>query len=74
MEKNTVKRDVYLDDKPWEEALELYLEFLDQTGALKPAPAEQIPVEKALRRVTAAPVCARVSSPHTTQQPWMVTL
>jgi putative molybdopterin biosynthesis protein len=64
MEKNTVKRDVYLDDKPWEEALELYLEFLDQTGALKPAPAEQIPVEKALRRVTAAPVYARVSSPH----------
>ena len=64
MEKTVVKREIYLDDKPWEEALELYLQHLEQLGALKPAPAELIPVEQTLHRVTAAAIYARNSSPH----------
>lgn len=64
MEKAAVKRDIYLEDKPWEEALKLYLDFLDQSGGLKTAPAELIPVEKALHRITAAPLYAKASSPH----------
>ncbi|KFD41936.1 LysR family transcriptional regulator [Peptococcaceae bacterium SCADC1_2_3] len=64
VKKAAVKRDIYLEDKPWEEALELYLDFLDQLGGLKTAPAELISVEKALHRITAAPLHAKVSSPH----------
>jgi len=58
------KRDVYLEDRPWEEALADYLAHLEQAGALKPGPPEVIPVEEAAGRVTAAPVYARISSPH----------
>ncbi len=58
------KRDVYLDDRPWEEALDQYLAYLDKIGALAPGPPEVLPVEKAAGRVTAAPVYARISSPH----------
>lgn len=59
-----MKRDVYLDDRPWEEALELYLDHLRGVGALNPGRPEEIPVEEALGRVSAAPVYARISSPH----------
>ncbi|WP_031517956.1 molybdopterin biosynthesis protein [Desulfofalx alkaliphila] len=59
-----MKRDVYLDDKPWEQALEEYLQYLDELGALEPGPAEIIKAEDALGRVTAEPVYARSSSPH----------
>lgn len=59
-----LKRDVYLEEQPWEEALEKYLAHLEAVGALKPGPAEMVPVEEALGRVTAAPVYARLSSPH----------
>ena len=58
------KRDVYLDDRPWEEALERYLTYLDKIGALAPGPPEVLPADKAAGRVTAAPVYARISSPH----------
>ncbi|MBC7325783.1 MAG: molybdopterin biosynthesis protein, partial [Moorella sp. (in: Bacteria)] len=58
------KRDVYLDDRPWEEALDQYMTYLDKIGALAPGPPEVLPVEKAAGRVTAAPVYARISSPH----------
>ncbi len=58
------KRNVYLEDRPWEEALEEYLAYLKKTGALDPGPPERIPAESACGRVTAAPVYARISSPH----------
>ena len=59
-----MKRKVYLDDLPWETALERYLDYLDNLGALSPGVPEQIFVEEALGRITAAPVYARISSPH----------
>jgi putative molybdopterin biosynthesis protein len=59
-----MKRKVYLDDLPWESALERYLAFLDNMGALDPGVSEHIFVEEALGRITAAPVYARISSPH----------
>ena len=59
-----MKRKVYLDDLPWEEALENYLTYLEGIGALHPGRPESINVEEALGRVTAAPVYARISSPH----------
>ncbi|NHM28472.1 molybdopterin biosynthesis protein [Desulfofundulus sp. TPOSR] len=64
LSKVTGKRDVYLDDRPWEEALEEYMAYLEQKGALNPGLPEVVAVEEARGRVTAAPVYARVSSPH----------
>jgi putative molybdopterin biosynthesis protein len=43
-----MKRKVYLDDLPWESALERYLAFLDNMGALDPGVSEHIFVEEAL--------------------------
>lgn len=59
-----MKRNVYLSETPWEDALAEYLEVLQAEGALKPAPPESIPTIEALGRVTAEPVFARNSSPH----------
>jgi len=59
-----MKRDVYLDDKPLEEALAEYFAYLAGLGALTPGPSEMIAVEDAVGRVTAEPVYARTSSPH----------
>ncbi|MCL5290049.1 MAG: molybdopterin biosynthesis protein [Bacillota bacterium] len=58
------KRDVYLDDRPWEEALEGLLKHLEALGSLAPGAPEEISVEEALGRVTAEPIFARNSSPH----------
>jgi putative molybdopterin biosynthesis protein len=59
-----MKRKVYLDDIPWEEALENYMNYLQTAGALTPGRPEIIAVDNALGRVTAAPVYAGISSPH----------
>lgn len=59
-----MKRKVYLDDIPWEEALEKYINYLQTVGALTPGRPEIIAVDTALGRVTAAPVYAGISSPH----------
>ena len=59
-----MKRKVYLDDLPLEEALRIYRRHLRQVGALKVGAPETIPAEQALARVTAAPVYAANSSPH----------
>ncbi|MFZ5597085.1 MAG: molybdopterin biosynthesis protein [Bacillota bacterium] len=59
-----MKRDVYLTDRPLEEALMGYLDMLGAEGALKPGRPVKIPVENSAGRVTAAPVYAAVSSPH----------
>ncbi len=57
-------RRYYLSDIPLDQALERFLGALEQAGALRPMPAETVPLEQALGRVTAAPIWARVSSPH----------
>lgn len=59
-----MKRDVYLSDRPLEEALSGYLDLLGRSGALDPGKPELVPVENAAGRVTAAPVYALTSSPH----------
>ena len=59
-----MKRDVYLEDKPLEGALRGYMANLEEAGALEPGPAETIPTEDAVGRVTAVPIYARNSSPH----------
>ncbi|GAB6179611.1 molybdopterin biosynthesis protein [Desulfotomaculum defluvii] len=58
------KRDVYLDDRPWEEALEGLLNHLREKGSLVPLEPEEINTEEALGRVTAEPIFAFNSSPH----------
>lgn len=59
-----MKRNIYLTETPWEEALEKYLEYLRSEGSLNPGSAEVIPTRDAVDRVTAEPVFAAVSSPH----------
>lgn len=59
-----MKRKVYLDGLPLEEAFTKYFDYLEETGALRPGRPERIAAEEALGRVTAAPVYARISSPH----------
>ena len=59
-----MKRNVYLDNTPLEEAVGKYSDRLRELGALKPLPGELISVDGALGRVTAEPVFAQVSSPH----------
>jgi putative molybdopterin biosynthesis protein len=61
---NTNERNIYLEDIPIDEAqkaLEMALREAGRWGAL---PAEQIALKDALGRVTAAPVWAKLSSPH----------
>lgn len=58
------KRRLYLNNEPWEEALNKYLKVLHAQGLLATSKAELVPVREALGRVTAEPVFARVSSPH----------
>ncbi|MGQ9497384.1 MAG: molybdopterin biosynthesis protein [Desulfotomaculales bacterium] len=58
------RQRAFLTETPWDEALAGYLDFLRARGALDPGPPEEIPVIEAAGRVTAAPVFARVSSPH----------
>ena len=56
-----MKRHVYLNMKSVEEAREIFLSRFDLDSYLPP---EEIPTVEALGRVTAAPVFARLSSPH----------
>ncbi len=59
-----LERQRYLQNVPREEALSLYMARLATMGALSPGQPERIPVDRAVGRVTAAPVFARISSPH----------
>ncbi|MCA1960528.1 MAG: molybdopterin biosynthesis protein [Desulfomonile sp.] len=56
-----MRRNIYLDMKQPGEALEIFLQHLDRSSF---PGSEQIPVVRALGRVTAAPVLAQISSPH----------
>ncbi|MCC7355517.1 MAG: molybdopterin biosynthesis protein [Anaerolineae bacterium] len=57
-------RKVYLDDIALDEALSRFRQALAAADALRPMPGEWVPVAEAMGRVTAAPVWAKVSSPH----------
>ncbi|HEX6387549.1 MAG TPA: molybdopterin biosynthesis protein [Anaerolineae bacterium] len=59
-----MKRNVYLEDVPLDEAWSTFTAALKAAGLWRPLPAETIPVATANGRVTAAAVWARVSSPH----------
>ena len=57
-------RRYYLSDIPLDDALSKFFAALERAGGLTPMPSETIPIDRARGRVTAAPVWARVSSPH----------
>ena len=58
------KRRIYLEDIPLDEARAKLQAALASAGKATPAPGKTVPLEKALGRVTAEPVRARMSSPH----------
>ncbi|MBC7346878.1 MAG: molybdopterin biosynthesis protein [Clostridia bacterium] len=57
------RRNVYLQNKPWEEALQAFLDELRRAGALDPKEPETVPAPEAIGRITAQPVIARLSAP-----------
>jgi putative molybdopterin biosynthesis protein len=57
------KRNIYIDNMNLDEALELWEQKLSDSGCLQPMQAETIAVDQALRRITAEPVFASLSSP-----------
>jgi len=58
------QRRIYLEDIPLDQALTKFYATLEESGSLSPTPSEQVPLEEALGRVTAAPIWARISSPY----------
>jgi len=60
----TSPSDVYLHDIPFDKAWDAFITALTSAGRWEPFPAESVPLEQALGRVTAAPIWARLSSPH----------
>ncbi len=58
-----MKREIYLETTPLNEAIEKWLKRLEAEGALKPLSGEKIQVKDSLGRITAAPVIAKLSSP-----------
>ncbi len=59
-----IKRQRYLEDQPMDQAWGRFVKALEEAGLWTQLPGETIPLNKALGRVTAAPVWARVSVPH----------
>jgi len=55
---------MYLEDIPLEEALDRFWAALGRADALKPLEGEDVAIDEALHRVTAAPVFAKTSVPH----------
>lgn len=58
------QRPIYLNDIPLDEARERLRQALIEAGLWQALPAEIVPLDQVLGRVTAAPVWARLSSPH----------
>lgn len=60
------KRKVYLEDIALDEAWKRFDQALGAAGLAGPLPraGERVPITEALGRVTAAPIWARLSSPH----------
>ena len=59
-----MQRKFYLEDIPLEDAWAAFREALEAAGLWRPLDAETVPLNLANGRVTAAPVWARLSSPH----------
>ena len=59
-----MKRKVYLEDIPLEEARRRWWAALEAAGAVEPLGGETVALAAALGRVTAEPVWAKLSSPH----------
>ena len=57
-------RKFYLEDIPLDDAWAAFRAALDEADLWRPLPAETVPLSEANGRVTAAPVWARLSSPH----------
>ncbi|KAF0145488.1 MAG: molybdopterin molybdotransferase [Nitrospirae bacterium] len=58
-----MKREIYLETTPLNEAIEKWMQRLEKEGALKPFSGEKIQVKDSLGRITAEPVIAKLSSP-----------
>lgn len=56
--------DVYLHDIPFAQAWEAFTAAIQSADRWSPLEGENLPLDQALGRVTAAPVWARQSSPH----------
>lgn len=59
-----MKRNVYLNNKPLDEAERIFFGELKKNNILQPGESEKLEVKKCLRRITAEPIFAKVSSPH----------
>ena len=60
-----MKRNVYLNEVPLDEAVRRFFDALEGPGAIDALPGEPIAVDvAAMDRITAEPVFARISSPH----------
>lgn len=59
-----MKRNIYLEDIPLDEAWRAFKETLTAANLWQPLEVEMVPISKANRRVTAAAVLAKLSSPH----------
>ncbi|HEU5100416.1 MAG TPA: molybdopterin-binding protein, partial [Roseiflexaceae bacterium] len=57
-------RRYYLEDLALDEAWRRFEQAIERAGGLQALPAEPVPLAEALGRVTAAPIWARLSSPH----------
>ncbi|MEK6652249.1 MAG: molybdopterin biosynthesis protein [Nitrospirota bacterium] len=58
-----MKREIYLETTPLNEAIEKWLKRLEAEGSLKPFSGEKIQVKDSLGRITSEPVIAKLSSP-----------
>lgn len=58
------QRHIYLEDIPLAEAKARLQRGLENVGRAQALPGESVPLAAALSRVTAAPIRARLSSPH----------
>jgi len=59
-----MKRNIYLEDLPLDEARSRFAAALQAAALWQPLGPEIIPLTQALGRVTAEPVWARISAPH----------
>src|SRR5690606_21776903 len=59
-----MKRNVYLEDIPLDEAQAELRRALQESGLWQPLPPETVALTEATGRITAAAVWARLSSPH----------
>ena len=60
----TMKRKIYLEDLPLDDAWERFTSALEKVGLWEPLGEETIPLSAAAGRVTAQPIWATISAPH----------